>query len=489
MIFSSFIFLLVFLPLTIIGYFLINKRNHNQLGKLFLLVMSLWFYAFSEFHICAILILSILINFGLSFYICKTSSVYWQKFFLIIGLLLNLGSLFYFKYMNFFSSSINQYLGTSLILKEIILPLGISFFTFQQIAFLVDSYKDRELHYSFLDYALFVSFFPKITQGPIALHNEIIPQFNDPKRKQFSFESASRGLFSISMGLAKKLLLADNLGNIADWGYQNISILGTTNALLVMLAYTLQIYFDFSGYCDIASGVCLMLNIDLPNNFNSPYKAVSIDDFWKRWHITLTRFFRTYLYFPMGGSRKGTLRTYFNIFFIFFVSGIWHGAAFTFIVWGIIHGIGMCLSKFGTNIMKRVPLFIRWIGTFLFVNIAWIFFRSSTLSDAVLMIKQLFSMNFVPISADMVVMGLPSEFDFLQYLIYLYHPAAVYYTGSIIVLLFVLISLCISLFPKNTTERVALFTPNRRTLILTVLLLIWSILSVSEVASFMYVNF
>ncbi|NLG03118.1 MAG: MBOAT family protein, partial [Clostridia bacterium] len=417
--FSSFIFLLLFLPITIIGYFLLNKKNHNEIAKLFLFVMSLWFYAYSDYHFLIILILSILLNFGLSVWIRKINVRKLQKCLLALGIILNLASLLYFKYTNFFEASLNQYLGTSFVLKQIILPLGISFFTFQQIAFLIDAYRDHDIIYSFLDYALFVSFFPKITQGPIALHHEIIPQFHDPKRKLFSYESASKGLLSLSLGFAKKLILADNLGSIADWGYQNISVLGTTNALIVILAYTLQIYFDFSGYCDIASGICLMLNIDLPINFNSPYKSISIDDFWKRWHITLTRFFRNYLYFPMGGSKKGTLRTYFNIFFIFFVSGLWHGAAFTFIVWGIIHGIGMCLSKLTKNIMKPVPVILRWLGTFIFVNIAWIFFRSATLSDAIQMIRQLCSLNFAPLSADMVVIGLPSEFEFLQQLIYL----------------------------------------------------------------------
>ncbi len=489
MLFHSFLFMLVFLPITVIGYYLIHKTNHFDLAKVFLLGMSLWFYSYANIVFLPIIIGSIIINYGFGILFSKVSNIHLKKGVLIGAVSLNLGSLLYFKYLDFFSATINQYFGTSLLIRNILLPLGISFFTFQQIAYLVDCYRDHNIRYRFLDYALFVSFFPKITQGPIAFHNELIPQFNDVTRKTIQYENLSKGITAIAFGLAKKTLLADNLGAIVDWGYQNIAALGTTNALLVMLSYTLQIYFDFSGYCDIAEGICLMLNIHLVENFNSPYKAKSIAEFWQRWHITLTRFFRTYVYFPLGGNRKGKIRTYINMFIIFLLSGLWHGAAVTFIFWGLLHGIGICLSKLCKNFMVKVPAFIRWFGTFMFVNIAWVFFRADTMTNANLFLKQLLSFDMKPISADMIVWSLPTEFNLLQAIILHYHPLSVYYTGAALLVLFVAFALYVAIGMKNTQERLVMFTPKMKTLFITVLLLIWSIFSFSEVSTFLYVNF
>lgn len=489
MIFNSFQFILVFLPITVIGYYLINRTNHFDIAKLFLFGMSLWFYAYANIAFLPIIIGSIVVNFVFGTLFCHITNLRARKWLLFGAITLNLGSLLYFKYLDFFFATINQYFQTSLLIRNILLPLGISFFTFQQIAYLVDSYRDNTLKYNFLDYALFVSFFPKIMQGPIAFHHELIPQFNDTSRKCVHYENLSKGLMAIAFGLAKKTLLADNLGAIVDWGYQNIAALGTTNALIVMSSYTLQIYFDFSGYCDIASGICLMLNIDLTENFNSPYRSKSIAEFWQRWHITLTRFFRTYVYFPLGGNRKGKIRTYINMFIIFFLSGLWHGAAFTFILWGILHGIGICLSKLCRNFMVKIPSAIRWFGTFLFVNIAWIYFRASTVADANMLLKQLFSFDWKPVSADMVVWALPTEFNLLQAIVLHYRPLSVYYTGAALLVSFVLITLYIGIGIKNTHERVSAFTPKIGTYVVTVLLLVWSILSFSEVGTFIYVNF
>ncbi len=489
MIFNSFLFVLVFLPITVIGYYAINKTNHYDIAKLFLLGMSLWFYAYTNIAFLPVILLSILFNYGLVLLLDRIRGQALKKAALITGICVNLGALLIFKYLDFFSTTLNQYLGTSLLIRNLLLPLGISFFTFQQIAFIVDSYRDSSVRYRILDYALFVSFFPKITQGPIAFHNELIPQFNDIDRKKIDYERVSKGLLAFSFGLAKKMLLADNLGSIVDWGYLNVLSLGTINSLIVILAYTLQIYFDFSGYCDMASGICLMLNINLVENFDSPYKAKSIDEFWKRWHITLTRFFRIYVYFPLGGNRKGKIRTYINMFFIFLLSGLWHGAAFTFILWGILHGIGICLSKLCKGFMQKVPSFLRWLGTFLFVNIAWVYFRAETITYANLMLKQLVSFQFTPLSADMIATVLPSEFNLIQKIVLHYSPLAVYYTGGALLVIFLIFALIAGTCMKNTHERVLAFRPNKRTMFITVLLLIWSILSFSEVGTFLYVNF
>lgn len=489
MIFNSFLFVLVFLPISVIGYYTINKTNHYDFAKLFLLGMSLWFYAYTNIAFLPVILISILLNYFIVFLFDHVHQSVPKKIILIAGICINLGALFIFKYLDFFSTTLNQHLGTSLLLRNLLLPLGISFFTFQQIAFIVDSYRDSSIRYRILDYALFVSFFPKITQGPIVFHNELIPQFNDVNKKSLNYENISKGMLAFSFGLAKKMLLADNLGSIADWGYINIPSLGTLNSLIVILSYTLQIYFDFSGYCDMASGICLMLNIDLIDNFDSPYKAKSIDEFWKRWHITLTRFFRVYVYFPLGGNRKGKVRTYLNMFLIFLLSGLWHGAAFTFILWGILHGIGICLSKLCKSFMQKVPSFLRWLGTFLFINIAWVYFRAEDITYANMMLQQLISFRFTPISADMVATVLPSEFNLIQKIVLHYRPLSVYYTGSVLLIAFLLFALIAGTCMKNTRQRAATFQPNKRTMCTLILLFIWSVLSFSEVGTFLYVNF
>lgn len=214
------------------------------------------------------------------------------------------------------------------------------------------------MNYSFLNYVLFVTFFPKIIQGPIALHYEIIPQFDDEKNRKINSENMAKGIMAFAFGLAKKVLIADLFGNVANIGFENVAELNTLTALITMFAYTIQIYFDFSGYCDMATGIALMFNIKLPMNFNSPYKATTITDFWKRWHITLTRFFTQYVYIPLGGNRKGKIRTYINVLIIFLLSGIWHGANYTFIVWGILHGVGSVITRiFKDRIEKRKSYF------------------------------------------------------------------------------------------------------------------------------------
>ena len=216
--------------------------------------------------------------------------------------------------------------GTDFALRGVVLPLGISFFTFQQMSYVIDAYRGEVSQYNLLHYASFVSYFPQLVAGPIVTHDELIPQFLDEEKKRFRWESFSPGLFLFAMGLGKKVLVADLFGRAANWGFGNIAALDSTNAILVMLAYTFQVYFDFSGYCDMANGLGRMMNLELPVNFDSPYKAATITEFWDRWHKTLTRFFTRYIYIPLGGNRRGRLRTYLHVMIVFLVSGIWHGA-------------------------------------------------------------------------------------------------------------------------------------------------------------------
>lgn len=323
MLFNSYIFILLFLPVTLIGYYIFNKFKKYKLAKTFLLVMSIWFYAYFNITYLPIIITSIIFNFMI--YKGMQKDKLNKKILLIIGIIFNIGMLIYFKYFDFFIENINVLFKTDFALKHILLPLGISFFTFQQVSFVIDSYKQEVPSYKILDYALFVTFFPQLIAGPIVSHDEIVPQFEDLQNKKLNFDNFAKGIYAFTLGLAKKVLIADMFGKIVNYGFINAGGLNTTNAILVMLAYTFQIYFDFSGYCDMATGIGLMFNIKLPMNFNSPYKSLNIIEFWKKWHITLTRFFTKYVYIPLGGSKKGTARTYANIFIIFFLSGIWHG--------------------------------------------------------------------------------------------------------------------------------------------------------------------
>lgn len=260
-----------------------------------------------------------------------------RKMIFLIGLIFNLGLLGYFKYMDFFIENVNLIFKTDFTLRNILLPLGISFFTFQQISFITDVYKARGgITYSFLEYAVYVTYFPQLVAGPIVTHDMLVPQLQDENRKHINFDYMSKGIALFTLGLAKKVLFADIFGNYVNLAYRDVYGLNTLTAFFAMLAYTFQIYFDFSGYSDMAIGLGWMMNIDLPVNFDSPYKALSVTEFWRRWHMTLTAFFTKYVYIPLGGNRKGTIRTYINIFIVFLFSGLWHGAGWTFVLWGVM---------------------------------------------------------------------------------------------------------------------------------------------------------
>ena len=291
----------------------------------------MWFYGFYNPKHLVIILSSLFVNYITALLINRSKEKNTKKGVLILGIFINIGLIFYFKYYNFFVENVNVLFRSNYEIHRIALPLGISYFTFQQIAYLVDSYRGETENYNFLEYMSFVLFFPQISSGPIVRHKELIPQFRDREKKKVSYENLSLGIFIFSCGLVKKVLIADTFGKAASWGFSNIELLSSMDALLVSLCYTFQLYFDFSGYSDMAIGISRMMNIELPQNFNSPYKATSIIDFWDRWHMSLTRFLREYVYFPLGGSRKGKMRTYLNIMVVFLVSGIWHGANWTFV--------------------------------------------------------------------------------------------------------------------------------------------------------------
>jgi len=492
MLFNSYIFILLFLPLSVVGWFLLNKTKSKSLPKVFLLGMSLWFYAYFNIKYLPIIIISIIVNYLLYIGMKKSDKQGFRKMLFVFGLILNIGILFYYKYLGFFTENINALFKSDFTVINLVLPLGISFFTFQQVSFVIDSYKNEVPDYSLLDYALFVSYFPQLIAGPIVLHDEIIPQFADPNNKKVNAENLSKGFYAFSLGLAKKVLIADIIGNFANAGFADIPSLNSTTAILSMLAYSIQIYFDFSGYCDMATGIGYMFNIRLPMNFNSPYKALDMEDFWKRWHITLTRFLTKNLYIPLGGNRRGKVRTYINQFIVFVVSGIWHGANWTFILWGAINGVAVIVSKILNpklkNAKKKAPV-VFWLITFVFINLAWVYFRADSISLANQMIMKIFSLDFGSVGNALLLTVKTSEFALIERILGKFVPSFSSLYGYALLAGMFGFAVFASAKMKNTNERIELFNPNFIRCIISCLLTVWSIISLSGVSTFLYFNF
>ncbi len=376
MLFNSYVFILLFLPITWCIYFLLNRFRLYKLGQTALIVASFIFYGYQNEKLCLLLLTTIAINYCLHIFLTGSGNALMKRIVLIVGIGCNVYLLFYYKYLDFTLETLNSLFSTDFTLRHIVLPLGISFFTFQQISMLVDSSKSGMPRYGFIDYALFVSFFPQLVAGPIVLHQEMIPQFHDEEKKKINYGNMTAGVEYFTIGLAKKVLVADTFARICDAGYANLNTLNVYSTILTILAFTLQIYFDFSGYCDMAKGLGKLFNIEIPINFDSPYKAITIAEFWKRWHQTLTRFLTQYIYIPLGGNRKGKWHTCLNIMIVFTISGIWHGADWTFMIWGIMHGVMQVIYRLGKNFFDKLPRGLLWTGTFVFVNFAWVFFRA-----------------------------------------------------------------------------------------------------------------
>lgn len=327
MLFNSFEFIFLFLPIAFLLYFLLNKFGHATLAKAWLVAASLFFYSYWNVKYLPLMLVSLIVNYFIGMRLVKHKS----KLLLTVGLIFNIGMLSYFKYYDFFLQNVNALIGTHFTLLSLTLPLAISFYTFQKIAFLVDTYRGETKACHFLDYALFVTFFPQLIAGPIVHHAQIMPQFADSSKKRWQSKYIVLGIFVFAVGIFKKVGIADVLSPLVHEGFDVQQSLTFVEAWLSSLAFTFQLYFDFSGYSDMAIGIALMFNIKLPQNFNSPYKAVNIQDFWHRWHMTLSQFLTKYVYISLGGNRKGITRTYANIMIVFLISGLWHGAGWTFV--------------------------------------------------------------------------------------------------------------------------------------------------------------
>ncbi len=389
MLFNSHVFIFLFLPIVWMLYFGLNRFKLYKVAHISLVIASFLFYGYENWKLCLLLLSTVVVNYILHVFLTRKPKKAIKITLLSLGIVFNIGLLFYFKYLNFSLDIINTIFSTEFFFRKIALPLGISFFTFQQVSMLIDSARTDMKTYGFFDYALFVCYFPQLIAGPIVLHQELIPQFQDLEKKKINYSNLISGFEYFILGFAKKVLVADSFARICDAGYAKIDTLNIYSTVLTILAFTLQIYFDFSGYCDMAKGLGRMFNFELPINFNSPYKSTSIDEFWERWHITLSRFLTQYLYIPLGGNRKGKLRTYINIMIVFSVSGLWHGADWTFILWGIMHGCAKVFYRFGKETIDKIPKWIRWSITFVFINLTWVFFRADYFRQSLQLLTRL----------------------------------------------------------------------------------------------------
>jgi alginate O-acetyltransferase complex protein AlgI len=391
-------FAFVFLPVALVGFFFIARFSRTAAAT-WLFAASVFFYGYWMPQYTLLLLTSIVVNFLVGTKISSAPRAPANehsraKYWLIVGVVFNLALLGYFKYANFFVDSLSAVLGRPLHVERILLPIGISFFTFTQIAFLSDAYQKGLREYKFAHYGLFVSYFPHLVAGPVLHHSQMMPQFQRDTTYRFELANFAPGMAIFCIGLIKKIVLADGISPYADAVFNAVTAGGlptTDEAWLGALAYTMQLYFDFSGYSDMAIGLSWMFNILLPFNFNSPYRARNISDFWRRWHMTLSAFLRDYLYIPLGGNRHGPVRRYVNLGTTMLLGGLWHGASWTFVFWGGLHGLYLGVSHvFRAFSGGAVPWLERsrlsavagWLITMLAVIVAWVFFRAPTFADA-----------------------------------------------------------------------------------------------------------
>ena len=476
MLFNSYEFIFLFLPITFAVYFWLNKKRLTQASKAWMVFASLFFYSWWNAVYLPIMLGSILFNFAIGSTITHINGMqsskkrFSSKTMLVFGIIANVLLLAYFKYMDFFIVNFNAMVGTHLDLIHIVLPLGISFFTFTQIAYLVDAYRDEVKEMDYLNYTLFVTFFPHVLAGPILHHKEMMPQFDATRNKVVNTKNITAGMYLFAIGLFKKVVIADTFVVWVSYGYGSADSLTFVTAWMTSLSYTFQLYFDFSGYTDMALAVALLFNIKLPINFNSPYKALSIQDFWRRWHITLSRFLRDYIYFPLGGNQNGQWRTYSNLFAVFLVGGLWHGASWMFVMWGALHGTAIVFHRIWQSMGLKMNALLAWFITFNFINITWIFFRAKEWDDAVNVLYGMFGFNGLGSFSELAEFGALSAIDLMMMMI-------VFVIGFS------------TFFTKNSNQMVSSLRLTGKSVLFGAFLMCMGILHLSKVSTFLYFNF
>ncbi len=394
MLFNSYVFLFVFLPLTLVAVHLAGRGGPRAVAGV-LVAASLIFYGWHLPGHVLLLTGSVAVNYGISRALHRRGG---HRPLLALGVVLNLALLGAFKYLDFLVGTVNAALDSEIALLHIILPLAISFFTFQQIAYLVDVHKGEASPPTLLEYVLFVCFFPQLVAGPIVHHAELVPQFRSPQFGRLSAAGLGFGLTCFAIGLAKKTLLADSFAPVANAAFalaEGGAAPSFFEAWFGTLAFGFQIYFDFSGYSDMAIGLAMMLGLRLPINFAAPYRATTVVEFWRRWHMTLSRFLRDYLYIPLGGNRLGKVRRYVNLMATMLLGGLWHGAAWTFVFWGALHGAYLVANHAWRALGIRLPAAVGWLLTMMAVSVAWAFFRAESFAGAWSMVAGLAGLNGV----------------------------------------------------------------------------------------------
>lgn len=490
MTFNSYSFIFIFLPLVAIIYFGINKYFAATWARLFLLISSLTFMSLWNIYFACVLIFSALFNYAAGLVLSnatESSDSKRKKIVFLIAITGNVLFLVFFKYTNFFLGSINSFFSTHFSMLNIIVPLGISFYTFMQIAWIADIYRHGGFRYNFVSYCLYVTFFPYVISGPITYHKEIIPQLESKYASNFNIDNLCRGIFIFSIGLFKKTAIADTLAIVANGGFDASSALSFTEAWLTSLSFTMQLYFDFSGYTDMAIGIALLFNIAIPANFNSPYKSLDIREFWHRWHITLSRFLREYIYIPLGGNRSGERQTLINLMLTFLIGGFWHGAAWTFIFWGFLHGTALVVHRLWMKTGYHLNKVLAWILTFNFVNIAWIFFRAKNWDDALNIIRGMTGLNGILISPHqasnpfwqkLTIIGI----KFGEWREHLPDAENTTYFLCVALIPFVL-------FTKNSNQLLGKFSPNCQNAIAIAFLMACGLLLLNQATVFLYFKF
>lgn len=448
------------------------------MAEVFLVFASLFFYAWWDWRYLSLLVMSVMFNFFVGNRVDPQSVRFnsrQRKTALIIGLAINLGALAFFKYSDFFIENLNLMTGLQIKSTGMAFPLAISFFTFVQIAYLVDRYRGEVEQESFLKYSLFATFFPQLLSGPIVRHREMGAQYADPGKRHLNWENVYAGLVIFSMGLFKKVFVADTFAVWASAGFDQASSLNLIEAWITSLSYTLQIYYDFSGYTDMAIGSALFLNIHLPQNFNSPYKALNIQDFWRRWHVTLSGWLRDYLFIPLGGSRGGSFNTYRNLMITFVLCGLWHGAGWTFVFWGLMHGIATVIHRIWSGSGYKMPKFPAWVLTFLFINAGWVFFRASDFQTA------------IDVLSGMVDIGSLQSLDGLKAMFNMAHLIPGEYTAKVLAMLAGFSGLVF--LAGNSNQLIENLQPSFRWAVITLLLLLLGMPDFQQPSEFLYFNF
>jgi len=397
MLFNSYEFIFAFLPITLLGFYLIGAKSHHRTAMAWLVGASLFFYGWWNPSYLSVIVISMLFNYAVGTILSGAGK---SKLLLTFAVAINLAALAYYKYFNFFIDNLNNLADTSFNIEKIFLPLALSFFTFQQIAYLIDTYRNETREYNFLSYCLFVTFFPQLIAGPIVHHKEMLPQFAKDSLYKLSYRHLIIGFSIFALGFFKKAVLADGTSEYVNLTFmlaEGKTPLTFFAAWAGSLCYAFQLYFDFSGYSDMAIGIARMFGIILPMNFNSPYKSINITVFWRRWHMTLSRFLRDYLYIPLGGNRKGKTRQLINLMLTMVLGGFWHGAGWNFALWGLLHGAYLIIHNTWVSLAKRlgikIPRIIAWWITISAVLFAWVPFRATTLDGTINLWRAMLGMN------------------------------------------------------------------------------------------------